>query len=174
MDIFPGLPRTQRNAIVARAYKRFGDMPVENREVEFKHILEGNLHILTFRFTNGFVPSNPLRRDITSAMGGGYAQDHVLVSVVKIVRRISADEREIELEKPTIMSFRNGPTVPSDRYVIHSDGHVKFLDLENKPRDWNHHQPKWEHVHHPVLPVIVEGLEEEDVPAAKRTHRNQS
>ena len=173
MDIFPGLPRTQRNAIVARAYKRFGDMPVEDRKVEFRHILEGNLHILTFRFYNGFVPSNPLKRDIMSSLGGGYAQDRVLVSVVKIVRRISADELEVELEKPVFMSFGNGPTVSSDRYVIHSDGHVKFLNVENKPCDWNHHQPKWEHVHYPVLPVVVEGLEEEEVPAAKRTRRSQ-
>ena len=173
MDIFPGLPGTQRNAIVARAYKRFGDMPVEDRDVEFRRILEGNLHVHTFRFKNGFVPSNPLKRDITSAMGGGYAQDHVLVSVVKIVRWISADELEVELEKPTCMSFRNGPTVSSDRYVIHSDGHVKFLNVENKPCDWNHHQPKWEHVRYPVLPVVVEGLEEEEVPAAKRTRRSQ-
>jgi hypothetical protein len=41
-------------------------MPVEDRNVEFRRILEGNLHVHTFRFKNGFVSSNPLKRDITS------------------------------------------------------------------------------------------------------------
>lgn len=164
MDMFPGLPRDQRNAIVARAYERFGDMPFESRDqIQFSNLITGNLYVLTFRYTNGFVPPNPQQRDIMTAMGGGYAQDHILVSVVKIVKRLSASEVEIELEQPVNMSFRNGPTVLSDRFALHQDGHVKYFpaDDSDETRDWNSRLPRWEHTRFPVLPVIVSGC---DVP----------
>ena len=179
MDILPGLPRNQRNAIVARAYERFRDMPVETSDIEFSHMIEGNLYVLTFRYTKGFIPAKPLQqRDISVAMGGGYAQDHILVSVVKIVKKRSNDLKEIQLEKPTNMSHGNGPTVNSDRFVLHRDGHVMFLDSDNTPHDWNHHQPKWEFTRYPVLPVVVEGVEEAPAfnhaegPAAKRPRQS--
>jgi hypothetical protein len=175
MDIFPGIHRTQRNAIFARAYERFKDMPVNSRDVEFGGIQEGNLHVLTFRFWNGFVPRNPLKWDIMTSLGGGYAQEHILVSVVKILRRRSADMLEIQLEKPALMSHCNGPTAYSDRFVIHKDGHVMYINEGgNEPRNWSSYIPRWEHTRFPVLPVVVEGLpaEEEEAPAAKRTRRN--
>jgi hypothetical protein len=181
MDIFPGLPRTQRNAIVARGYKRFGDMPWEDRDIEFSRILVGNLHVLTFRFWNGFVPSKPLHRDMMTALGGGYAQEHILVSVVKIVRKLPQDMLEIQLETPTMMSHRNGTTAYSDKFVIHKDGHVMYFNEgENEPRNWSSYIPKWEYTRYPVLPVVVEGLPEEEEqppaakeqpPAAKRTRK---
>jgi hypothetical protein len=175
MDILPGLPRDQRNVIVARAYERFRDMPVDDHNTEFRDLIEGNLYVLTFRYTNGFTPSGPLQqRDISAMLGGGYAQEHILVSVVKVVKKRSEDLKEIQLEKPAIMSYRNGPTVPSDRFVLHRDGHVMFLDNDNAPQDWNHHKPSWEFTHFPVLPVVIEGLEEaprSEAPAAVKRPR---
>ncbi len=172
MDILPGLPRNQRNAIVARAYERFRDMPVDNPNTEFRDIFEGNLYVLTFRYTNGFTPRGPLQqRDISAMLGGGYAQQHILVSVVKVVKKHSEDLKEIQLEKPAIMSYRNGPTVPSDRFVLHRDGHVMFLDNDNAPQDWHHNKPTWEFTRYPVLPVVVEGVEDTprpEGPAPKR------
>lgn len=171
MDILPGLPRTQRNAIVARAFKRFGDMPVENRDTEFSHMIEGNLYVLTFRFTRGFVPENPQRRDVMTAFGGGYAQEHILVSVVKIVRKRSDDTKEIQLEAQTNMSYRNGTTALSDRFVLHKDGHVMYFNEgESEPLDWSSYQPKWEFTRYPVLPMVVEGVDEAEAAgsAAKR------
>ena len=165
MDLLPGLPRNQRNAIFARAYQRFGDMPIEsssrswgNDPIEFDRMLVGNLYVLTFRYTNGFsVQSSPQhQRDTMAALSGGYAQDHVLVSVVKVVR-LFGDELEVELEQPVCMSYKNGPTVGSSRFALHRDGHVKYFTRDDslKTADWNHHQPQWAHTVYPVLPVVV-------------------
>ena len=163
MDILPGLPRTQRNAIVARAYERFNDMPDERHNLGFDEIVAGNLHVITFRYKSGYVPLNPQRRDVSAMLGGGYAQDHVLVSVVKTVKRLGSDEMEVQLETPVCMSHKNGPTVPSDRFSLHRDGHVKFFPNESDTtRDWSCYQPHWEHTRYPVLPVVVMGC---DLPA---------
>ena len=98
-----------------------------------------------------------------------YAQEHILVSVVKIVRKLPQDMLEIQLETPTMMSHRNGTTAYSDKFVIHKDGHVMYFNEgENEPRNWSSYIPKWEYTRYPVLPVVVEGLpEEEQPPAAK-------
>ncbi len=162
MDLLPGLPRDQRNAIAARAYERFGDMPIESRDpIVFSRMIVGNLCVLTFRYTNGFIPPNPQQRDVFTALGGGYAQSHVLVSVVRVMHKLSLDEMEVELEQPVCMSYKNGPTVASTRFVLHSDGHVKYFpdSSTNETRDWSSFQPRWEHTRYPVLPVVVSGCD---------------
>jgi hypothetical protein len=175
MNLLPGLPRNQRNAIFARAYQRFGDMPIEGSSrtgdsIEFDRMLVGNLYVLTFRYTNGFVPvNNTQQQDVMAALSGGYAQDHVLVSVAKVVRKLSwGDELEVELEQPVCMSYKNGPTVGSSRFALHRDGHVKYFKRDDDPAsletaDWNHHQPQWTHTRYPVLPVVVSGCDHLDL-----------
>jgi hypothetical protein len=163
MDLFPGIARTQRNAVVARAMARFNDQPIQLRDIDFSRMFVGNVHILTFRYKNGFYPSNPQQRDIMVMMGGGYAQQHVLVSVVKITRQISTDVIEVQLEAPEYFSFRNGPTIQSDRYALHRDGHVMFFSgSASEPTEWGNHLPSWEFTEFPVLPVVVSGC---DIPA---------
>ena len=160
MDLFPGIARTQRNAIVARAYARFNDMPILNREIDFSRMFLGNLHILTFRYRNGFYPANPQQGDFITMMGGGYAQHNVLVSVVKITRKISDDVLEVQLESPALLSYRNGPIIESDRYALDRDGHVMFFSGgAMDPTEWSDPMPSWEFTKFPVLPVIVSGCD---------------
>ena len=156
MNNLPGLPRTQRNAISARANERFQATPVAG--VDFSNMKTGNLYILTLRYTHGFTPSVLLQQDVFTMFGGGYAQDHVLVSVAKIVRKVSADILEVELEKPVNMSHKCGPTVESDRFALHRDGHVMFFS-DDEAENWSSYQPRWEHTRFPVLPVVVCGCD---------------
>jgi hypothetical protein len=129
-------------------------------DIYFSRMLVGNLHTLTFHYKNGFSPLNPQRGDIMRMMGGSYAQEHVLVSVAKIIREISADVLEVQLESPAFFSYRSGPTVTSDRYALHRDGHVMcFANGASQPTEWGSNKPRWEFTKFPVLPVIVSGCD---------------
>ena len=89
----------------------------------------------------------------------------------KIVRKRSDDTKEIQLETQTNMSYRNGTTALSDRFVLHKDGHVMYFNEgESEPLDWSSYQPKWEFTRYPVLPMVVEGVDEAEAAgsAAKR------
>ena len=156
----PGLPRDQRNAIAARAYERFRDMPIVDIPLfDFDQMEVGNLYVITFQYTGRLFPPVSLGEEALLAyFAGGFPQDRVLVSVVKIVCKLTCDEVEVELEQPVCMSCRDGPMLESDRFALHRNGHVRYFISGKTTKDWvSSMKPQWQYTMFPVLPVVVSG-----------------
>ena len=158
----PGLVKTQQDKVNARSLAYFGvQLSNPPRHLAFDELVVGSAYSLTLRYAHGFVPLHPTQFDIGKALGGGYAQPHVLVTAAKVVCKVSINQTEVELDTLVSLSHGSGPTQPFDHYVLHRDGSVRFWDHQTgEIREWNEgYRPTWEHTAFPVLPTVVGGLE---------------
>ena len=152
----PALPCRQKQALNTRAVQRFG---VNATFVEtFEELKMGVVFPVILKYTNGYMPPNPTLRDIGRGIGGGYAQAHVTLTLAKIVSEIADNKAVVELEKPTFLSFGNGPRETRDRFLFCKDGTVQY-EYQGAWKEWSQHIPLWEFVAFPALEVVCSGFD---------------
>ncbi len=113
---------------------------------------------------------DPKEHDIAEAVfKGGHPQPRILVAAAMATRRISVNQVEVLLDTPVMLSYGSGPRCRLDRYILHTDGCVRYWEsqlkhgADNKEKEdvvceWDRRTPRWEFTSFPVLPSVVEGI----------------
>jgi hypothetical protein len=151
----PSLPTRQLRALDARAWRRFRQhLSCFEEFAEFK---PGYACPILLRYFNGHTPAAPTLKDMGHAIGGGYAQEHVTLTVGRVVRQVTPDQIEVELEAPLCLSYGNGPRNTASRFLLCRDGTVRYQDASDW-KEWSHHVPRWEPALLPQLEVVCSGF----------------
>lgn len=155
-----GLPFTQRSLLTARAQGRFGKEPTTWMPIEFDEIEADMVLPVTFRHHGKYIPPNPTHGDILKAMGGGYTQEMITVSLVQ-VDEVKDGYAVITTEKPIFLSHRNGITLSSTGFALCKDGTVMYYlpdDDDEEPKKWSSFIPRWEIARLPIVQPALFGI----------------
>ena len=151
----PNLAERQQQALDARAQERFGTSLTCIEE--FKELKPDTVFPILMRYTNGHMPKAPTLRDIGRGFGGGYAQLHLTLMLVRMVDKVGRDGVEVQFETPTCLSYKNGPRCPDDRFMLVKDGSIRYFETDGW-RQWTHFVPRWEPAQFPQLEVVCSGF----------------
>ena len=151
----PSLVDRQQAALNARAQRRFG---VDATFTDAFPTLKKDMVVpIVLRYTNGYTPQNPSMRDVRQAVGGGYPQQYVELTLAKLTADMYGHLIEAEFERPTLLSYRNGSTERTDYYALCKDGTVRYFN--DGWREWTHHVPRWEFADLPLVQPMCVGFE---------------
>ena len=59
---------------------------------------------------------------------------------------LSDDEIFVRVDRPLMLSYGCGPTLPRSEFILNKDGVVMFTDEEFSVYEWDHHEPTWQFV----------------------------
>ena len=151
----PGLAGRQEAALSARAMLRFGVSATF--PTAFTDIKKGMVFPVLVKYTNSYTPPNPTYRDIGCYISGGYAQNHIALTLVKATSDYWQDKVEAEFENPMYLSYRNGLNDAASHFMLCNDGTVQYFNKSWKP--WTNHIPRWEFAKLPALEVVCSGFD---------------
>ncbi len=152
----PAFPDRQKQALSAMAVARFG---VDVTFVEgFQSLTKGVVFPVILKYTNGYTPPNPSRKDVGISLGGGYAQKHVSLALAMVVKEAVDCKIEVEFDTPKFMSYRNGVTVPRSNFLLCEDGTVQYSQ-NDEWKEWTSFVPKWKFAAFPLVKVVCTGFD---------------
>lgn len=144
----------QRSRLTARSQARFEQDPTWT--YCFNTIRPDTVIPLVFRHYAGYLPPNPTEADIMRRLGGGYEQECLTATLGLVLAR--DDECVVVLlETPLMLSHRCGPTLADETFALYEGGMVNYF-LDDGPRPWSHHAPRWEPMRLPLVPPMMRGI----------------
>ena len=158
----PGLIQKQFDEVNGRSKAMFEqEISEAPPNAAFDELEVGQVYAVTLRYWNGLCVTLPGEMDRLMILNHGYPQPQVAVVAAKVVRKVSLHQVEVELDGLVCLSHRSGPTVPSDFFVLHKDGSVRYWNPAggDEVEEWGRqYRPTWEFTTFPVLPSLVHGV----------------